>query len=250
MRTHYVIPTHAIAIIDSKRLRQACIMHLLGAWAEATGLTLSAVLSDSPIGEHLNANCEMVILSVGGSSVEDPQQEALIQSVHAHAPQAPLVVISDREEPREVYAAFKLGAAGFVPTSIDPSIALQALAFIKSGGSFFPPSALSPAYRSELSAVGDGAVNGSSSAHHPSDKLRYLHSKLSTKQEEVFKLLCQGLSNKTIARQLGVSEATVKVHVRCVMRKFGVLNRTQVAIIAVDEDTSRSAKSGQQRQIT
>jgi DNA-binding NarL/FixJ family response regulator len=237
MSTHYVIPTHGIVIVDSKRLRQAGIMHLLAAWAETTGLTLSAVLSDSPIGEHLNANCEMVILSIGASSVEDPLQEALIQSVRAHAPQAPLVILSDREEPREVCAAFELGAAGFMPTSIDPSIALQALAFIKSGGSFFPPSALSHTHRSELSALGECVVNGSRSAHHPSDKLRHLHSKLSAKQEEVFKRLCQGLSNKTIARQLGVSEATVKVHVRCVMRKFGVINRTQLAIAALGENT-------------
>src|SRR4249920_3304087 len=53
---------------------------------------------------------------------------------------------------------------------------------------------------------------------------------LSSKQEEVFKLLRRGEANKLIARHLGLSEATVKVHIRQIMRKLGVANRTQAAI--------------------
>jgi hypothetical protein len=44
--------------------------------------------------------------------------------------------------------------------------------------------------------------------------------------------LCQGDPNKVIARKLGMTETTVKVHVREIMRKLGVVNRTQVAIVA------------------
>ena len=132
-----------LLIINSKKLRQAGIVHLLDAWAGAMGLTVNAVESGSPIERHRKTGCAMVILSVGSASVEDPQQQALIKSVRKLIPRAPLVVISDREEPKEVCAAFEAGAAGFMPTSIDPSVALQALSFIKGGGSFFPPSALS-----------------------------------------------------------------------------------------------------------
>ena len=59
-------------------------------------------------------------------------------------------------------------------------------------------------------------------------------SRLSAKQEEVLQLLRQGQSNKVIASQLGLSEATVKVHLRCIMRKLGVANRTQVAIASMN----------------
>jgi DNA-binding NarL/FixJ family response regulator len=236
MRTHCAAPMTpekpSIVIIDSKKLRQAGIVHLLDAWAGALGLTVTAVELASPIERH-RASCAMVILSVGSASVEDPEQQALIKSLRKQIPRAPLVVISDREEPKEVCAAFKGGAAGFMPTSIDPSVALQALSFIKCGGSFFPPSALS---QTQMSSVATQVTNGPGRADIGSHESMG-PSALSSKQEQVFRLLRQGQSNKVIASQLGVSEATVKVHLRCIMRKLGVANRTQVAIAAINEST-------------
>jgi DNA-binding NarL/FixJ family response regulator len=56
--------------------------------------------------------------------------------------------------------------------------------------------------------------------------------KLTNRQRDIFRLLLQGCSNKEIARQLGVLEGTVKVHVRAMMQKLGARNRTQIAILA------------------
>ena len=246
----YAYPTRpdnpSIVIIDSKKLRQAGIMHLLGAWADATGLTVGTVASDSQVDKDgVDASCEMVILSIGNASVEDPQQQALITSMRTRMPRAALVVISDREEPAEVRAAFESGAAGFMPTSIEPAMALQALSFIKCGGSFFPPSALS---QPEAPSVrGHVVFSRSDRSNHLSDEVRGHPSKLSAKQDQVFKLLREGPSNKVIARQLGVSEATVKVHVRCIMRKLGVANRTQLAIAAMNEKALTVPANGKVR---
>ena len=216
-----------IVIIDSKKLRQAGFVRLLDSWAGALGLTVSAVDLATPI-EQRTANCAMVILSVGSASVEDPQQKAFIKCAHKLMPRTPLVVLSDREQPNEVCAAFEAGAAGFMPTSIDPSVALQALSFIKCGGSFFPPSAL---HREMPSVATQVAVERPDRADVQS--LRPA-SRLSAKQVEVFRLVRQGQSNKVIASQLGLSEATVKVHLGCIMRKLGVANRTQVAIASIE----------------
>lgn len=81
---------------------------------------------------------EIILLSVGSASVEDPDQLACLKNAHALIPNAALVVLSDREDSKEICAAFEAGATGFLPTNIEPSIALQALSFIRSGGSFFP----------------------------------------------------------------------------------------------------------------
>ena len=216
-----------IVIIDSKKLRQAGIVHLLDAWASAIGLTVTAVDLASPIEMPKPASCAMLILSLGSASVEVPQQQALIKSTRKSMPRAPLVIFSDRDEPSEVCAAFEAGAAGFMPTSIDPSVALQALSFIKCGGSFFPPSAL----HKEKPLV--AAQVGVEATAHAVESLRPA-SRLSAKQEEVLRLLRQGQSNKVIASQLGLSVATVKVHLRCIMRKLGVANRTQVAIASMN----------------
>ena len=231
MRTYCAAPMRPekphIVIVDSKKLRQAGIVRLLDAWAGDLGLTVSAVELPSLIERHRAADCAMVILSVGSASVEDPQQQAFIKCTRKLMPRAPLVILSDREEPKEVCAAFEAGAAGFMPTSIDPSVALQALSFIKAGGSFFPPSAL---HREMPSVATQVAVEGPDRTDISSLRPPM---RLSAKQQDVFRLLRQGQSNKVIASQLGVSEATVKVHLRCIMRKLGVANRTQVAIAAM-----------------
>jgi DNA-binding NarL/FixJ family response regulator len=227
-----------ILIIDRNRLRQAGIMHLLEAWADVMGLAVTAVPPDTPLRKgRMNAHCKMVILSLGSASVDDSQQRALIENIRTFVPEAALVVISDREEPEEVCAAFQEGAAGFMPTSIDPSVAFQALSFIKGGGSFFPPSALlhtrvvAPSIK-----YGTQVVNGLGCV-----------AQLTTKQKEVFNLLRQGQTNKIIARRLGMSDATVKVHVRCIMRKFGVANRTQLAIAAMNRSTLTSEAHTEER---
>ena len=207
-----------LLIIDSKRLRQAGITHLLDVWADAMGLTVKTLVPSTSLDTFCAHNCEMTIISVGGESIEDAQQHALIESVRMLMPQTLLVIISDREDPEEICAAFEEGAVGFMPTSLEPALAFQALSFIRNGGSFFPPAALCNCRRKVT-------VNG---IVHTTD--------LTTKQENVFSLLRQGYPNKRIARQLGLSESTVKVHVRRIMHKFGVANRTQLAFVAMNQD--------------
>jgi DNA-binding NarL/FixJ family response regulator len=216
--SHLQAGSSELLIIDMQRLRLAGIARLLDTWAGAMGLTVKAVVPDvSPDANNISANCEMIIISVGNASIEDAQHRTLIGGVRRLMPHyAPLVILSDREEPQEISAAFQEGAIGFVPTSIEPALAFQALSFIRNGGSFFPPSVLSSLLRE---------VTLRSSVHN---------SDLTIKQEDVFDLLRQGCSNKVIASRLGMSEATVKAHARQVMHKFGVTNRTQLAVVAVN----------------
>src|SRR5215831_5498947 len=218
-----------LLIIDSKRLRQAGITRLLETWADVMGLTARPAVPGIPFNACCApANCEMTVICVGNESIQGAQFQELIKNVRRILPQALLVIISDREDAQEIRAAFEEGAVGFMPTSIEPAVAFQALSFIRSGGSFFPPSALSIGLR-EVTINGMARVSG-----------------LTAKQVEVVGRLRKGLSNKAIARQLDMSEATVKVHVRRIIRKFGVANRTQLAIAAMDQGAFRVAPDGKE----
>src|SRR5262249_13062789 len=73
-------------------------------------------------------------------------------------------------------------------------------------------------------------VNGGSSAEDLKDT-DLTDRNLTARQGTVLELLSRGNSNKVIARRLAMSEGTVKFHVRQIMRKFGVTNRTQVAVV-------------------
>ena len=151
-------------------------------------------------------NCKIIILSVGSASISDPEQQAWIKRLRALAPGAALIVLSDRVEAEEVCAAFTAGTSGFVPTSIEPSLALDALSFVKRGGSFFPPLVLLQA-----PAISHDAFQQAMSVpNHPtipsggqSDAFGYGARELTCMQREVLKLLRHGLQNKLIARQTG-----------------------------------------------
>src|SRR5262249_45823676 len=64
---------------------------------------------------------------------------------------------------------------------------------------------------------------------------------LTARQKAVLELLRRGDTNKVIARRLGMREGTVKAHVRQIMRKFGVTNRTQVAVVCANGRPSQTA---------
>jgi DNA-binding NarL/FixJ family response regulator len=133
-------PTHRILLVDLKKFRQAGIVHVLSEWADAEGLTIEAHAPDTPFKKSAKAaHYDMVILDVCGDSLTRPHQQTLLHDVREALPHANLIIVSDREDLEEVCSAFQAGAAGFMPTSIDPAVALEALSFIRSGGSFFPP---------------------------------------------------------------------------------------------------------------
>lgn len=180
------------------------------------GFTVNAVLPDAL---RESTNCEMIIVSVGSTSIEDAQCHFLIDNVRKLMPRASLIIISDRE-------VFQEGASGFMPTTIEPVLAFQALSFIRSGGTFFPPSVLST------------CIDGVTVQKPVCD------SALTIKQEEVFALLRQGYSNKVIANRLSLPEATVKLHARRIMQKFRVTNRTQLAVAAMNQISLAAAARG------
>jgi two-component system, NarL family, nitrate/nitrite response regulator NarL len=215
-----------VLIVDSRGLRQAGIVRLLEVWAAVMGLSLKGVEPDALFDTScVPANCEMMIINLGGASIEDAHYQALIKSVRKLIPQAPLVILSDGEQPQEIRAAFRQGVVGYLSTNIEPALVFRALSFIRNGGSYFPPSVLSTNFPQETERL-----------------VREVG--LTAGQERVFSLLRQGDSNKAIARQLGMSESTVKVHAREIMRKYRVTNRTQLAVTAMNRGPSPQLENG------
>jgi DNA-binding NarL/FixJ family response regulator len=132
----------SVFIVDPKNLRRAGIVELLKSWADSVKVSLVDFPGIAPSYPGDVSGCRMVILNLGEVSVSALSSQRLIQNVRNHLASAPLVLISDREEFDEIVSAVQAGASGFIPTSIEPDIAVRALTFIMGGGSFFPPTAL------------------------------------------------------------------------------------------------------------
>ncbi|MGO3127497.1 MAG: response regulator transcription factor [Luteimonas sp.] len=135
--------------------------------------------------------------------------------LRAQFPQLPVLMVSAREEPAVMRRALDHGASGFVPKSADAETLARAVAQVLDGDRFVPEAAAS-------------AVGVSPGEHDVAARLR----DLTPQQFRVLQMLGDGMLNKQIAYELGVSEATVKAHMTAVLRKLGASNRTQAVLIA------------------
>ena len=133
---------------------------------------------------------------------------------------APIVVVSGDENADVICRCIEAGAAGYVPKSLPRSEMLAALGFVVAHGVYLPRAAL---------------LRGSSTAPRHDDDAQvgneamfsFMSNELSPRQREVFARALRGKPNKVIARELGIAEGTVKVHLAMVFRALGVRNRTE-----------------------
>lgn len=232
---HQSTNTSAVVfVIDSLELRRAGVVSFLTPWADNSNIQIIQVDPGGALKQSDDAPVKMILLVVGAQGVAESEPQNWIAALHGKYADTPLVLMSEREEPEEVVAAFKAGARGFIPMSVTPPVAMQAFTFIISGGSFFPPTALvqrtrvtsSVAVLTKKEPVMIADVRG-----------------LTARQQEVLERLRQGESNKLIGRQLKLRESTVKVHIRQIMRKLGATNRTQAALCAAQLTLTKRANN-------
>ena len=140
-----------------------------------------------------------------------------IKSLRTRYPSLPLLVISATEDSSLVRALIGCGVAGFIPKSDSPAVILQAVRLVLAGGTYAPLRLLSDPM---LGSPSDAGRAGPTMAG------------LTPRQREVLGQLARGLPNKRIARELGLSESTVKVHLLAIYRVLAVRNRTEAVIAA------------------
>lgn len=139
------------------------------------------------------------------------------QRLREALPDAPILVISSLTSAQVVKALMDEGAAGFLPKDAPVAVLRQALNEI-AGGRAFVHSGYRSAATPEDSAEQDETL-------HP--KL----AELTPQQQRIMKLICAGKPNKQIAYELSLAEATVKAHITALLRRLGVQNRTQAAVL-------------------
>jgi DNA-binding NarL/FixJ family response regulator len=263
-----LVPTQkTVFIVDAMAFRRARAESFLSPWARNENVELISLDPDEAHRKLVErSQCDMLIYSVGAPSAYEIF--TAIQLLHTLRREAALAIVSDDENPATVIAAIRSGAQGYLSNSMSPDLALQALSFVLHGGTYFPPTAIMaghalggarqieyghPDFASEqplqvpeqqdqapplahdgpyeLQASGFDSKAASVQRTNGSNGIRHAP-EFTERQYAVLVCLCQGDPNKVIGRKLGMTETTVKVHVREIMRKLGVCNRTQVAIAA------------------
>jgi DNA-binding NarL/FixJ family response regulator len=128
-------------------------------------------------------------------------------------PTLTIVVASGQDDPATIRAVLATGANGFIPKSEPPEVLIQALQLVLAGGVYIPART--------LERFGDAAGARASDL-----------SGFTPRQHDVLRLLLKGEPNKSIARQLGLTEGTVKIHIAAILRGMQVRNRTEAVVRA------------------
>ncbi len=135
--------------------------------------------------------------------------------LRADHPQVPLMVVSANDDPGVVKRCIEFGALGFMPKTLDAAQMAEAVRSVLDGNIWVPA----------------GIDFATGQDQETADTIKRLMT-LTPQQVRVLMMLSEGLLNKQIAYELGVSEATVKAHVSAILQKLGVDSRTQAVILA------------------
>ncbi len=142
----------------------------------------------------------------------DPSNFSGLDALEEIAAETPVLIVSDTDNVNDVVRAFKSGVRGYIPTSLPFNVVVEVVRLVQAGGTYVPASlALQEKQSEDVSKASDV---------------------LTERQLMVVGALCQGMANKQIAYKLSMSEHTVKVHLRHIMRKLHARNRTEVAVLS------------------
>ncbi|UUX95778.1 response regulator [Aquabacterium sp. J223] len=179
-----------------------------------------------------------------------------VRQLHDSGCTARVVILSGDASTERILLALQAGAAGFIPKTYDMALLAAALGVVIHGGVFLPPEVLGHAGRlpaaTDARAIGDPIANplkqadpqhasakrGASATEPAAAALVELDARfpsLTGRQLAVFRAAMRGLSNKLIARELGIAESTVKTHLSAVFASLNVSNRTQAVLLASRE---------------
>jgi len=156
---------------------------------------------------------DIVLLDLNLPGISGLDALALLR---ARIEDAVIVVVSAEEDRKVIRQIIEAGAAGYIPKASSHAIMMAALRLVLAGGVYLPANTLSAKLPQDSGA----------------DSKKGTIDNLTERQIETLRIAMQGKANKVIARELNISEATVKAHLSSVFRVLGVKNRTEAVFAA------------------
>ncbi len=144
---------------------------------------------------------------------------ATIPLLKDEAPQAQIIMLTVSEDGEDLMEALRIGARGYLLKNIDTDFLLESIRRAATGESVMSPQMASKLVDAMRTPAKSNSVNAG---------------KLSPRERQIIIKLARGDSNKEIARELDLSESTVKIHVQGILRKLNLASRVQAAVYAVE----------------
>ena len=210
-------------LIGKSALIREGIAGILGA---ANFRTLASVscAGDLPLGKFQSQHVLVLIVHTGddiGSVVEQ------IEFLRERRPKAHIAIVADHYRLDEMVATFRAGANGYFVDVMPCDVFVKSLELVMMGEPIFPPAFMSYVLDSENDHLRKDVTGHAGALVLKTEEPTF---PLSPREKSIMHCLMEGDSNKSIARKIDIAEATVKVHVKAILRKIRVQNRTQAAI--------------------
>jgi two-component system nitrate/nitrite response regulator NarL len=205
-----------VLLIDDHALFRFGLQELL----ERRGIQVVAAVGDTTMGLRRVAETmpDVVLLDM-----RMPQLNGLemLRQLRAAYPTMPIAMLTTSAEERDVIDSLQSGAQGYLLKDMEPDALIAALGEIVQGRTVVAP---------ELAIVLAKAVQGEGASTPHEGRI----ADLTPREHEILCHLAEGQSNKGIARRLNISDGTVKLHVKAILRKLDVHSRVEAAVIAVE----------------
>lgn len=213
-----------VLVIDDHTLFRSGLQELL----ERRGIVVVGAVGDGRQGCRLAGELlpDVVLLDLRMPEVDGL---AVLEQLNAAALEIPVVMLTTSSEERDLLESLRNGARGYLLKDMEPDQLIDSLHEIVAGKTVVA---------SDMAGVLARVVQGEERV--PQHDTPF--SDLTPREMEILCHLAEGQSNKVIARELGITDGTVKLHVRSILRKLRVHSRVEAAIRAVEEGVCR--KSG------
>jgi len=206
-----------VLLIDDHALFRIGLRELL----ERRGITVIDAVGECDEGIRLvtETRPDVVLLDM---RMPDVSGLDVLRRLRVASQAIPVAMLTTSDDERDLIDSLQFGAQGYLLKDMEPDELIKALEEIVAGETVVAK---------ELTGVLAKAVKGD----HSSIDLAPAFSDLTPREREILCHLAEGQSNKTIARELGISDGTVKLHVKAILRKLDVHSRVEAAVIAVEE---------------
>jgi len=159
----------------------------------------------------------------------------VLAKLRAAGIQVPILMLTMSRDEADLQAALRGGAQGYLLKDMDPEDLVPALQDAVRGDNVVAKELIG-----SLTRLVQGQQKNTPSPATPL-------SGLTPREQEILRHLAEGQSNKAIARTLDITDGTVKLHVKSILRKLGVRSRVEAAVMAVEHDLARRLKTGDKR---
>lgn len=214
-----------VLVIDDHALFRVGLRELL----ERRGIRVVGATGDGREGIRLVGELkpDIVLLDL---RIPNMDGLSILRELRSKGHAMPIVMLTTSSDERDLVECLRAGAQGYLIKDMEPEQVVEALRSVTKG-----QTVVAPGLTGILAKVVQGEVPEPPRRTGPFDEL-------TPREREILQHLAEGQSNKAIGRNLGISDGTVKLHVKAILRKLGVHSRVEAAVMAVEFGRGATAK--------